>query len=100
MVKYPKSQYSFVRYEKSTKAGKMYTAILKNKQTDREVKIHFGDNKLGNYQDKTGLNAYPKLSHGDKQRRKNFRSRFSGLKQKQDWNNFYTPLFFSWTKLW
>jgi hypothetical protein len=50
----------------------MYTAILKNKQTDREVKIHFGDNKMGNYQDKTGLNAYPKLSHGDKQRRKNF----------------------------
>jgi predicted HAD superfamily hydrolase len=62
MVKYLKSQYSFVRYEKSTKAGKMYTAILKNKQTDREVKIHFGDNKMGNYQDKTGLNAYPKLT--------------------------------------
>lgn len=100
MVKYPKSQYKFVRYEKSSKAGKMYSAILKNKENDREVKIHFGDNKLGNYQDKTGLNAYPKLTHGDKQRRKNFRSRFSGLKQKQDWKNFYTPLFFSWTKLW
>jgi len=78
----------------------MYSAILKNKENDREVKIHFGDNKLGNYQDKTGLNAYPKLTHGDKQRRRNFRSRFSGLKQKQDWNTYYTPLYFSWTKLW
>ena len=100
MVKYLKSQYSFVRYEKSTKAGKMYTAILKNKQTDREVKLHFGDNKLGNYQDKTGLNAYPKLVHGDKQRRRNFRSRFSKLKGQQDWTRFWTPLSLSWSKLW
>jgi hypothetical protein len=42
----------------------------------------------------------PKLSHGDKQRRKNFKSRFSGLKQKQEFSKYYTPLYFSWTKLW
>jgi len=100
MVKYEKSKYKFVRYEKSSKAGKMYTAILKNKENDREVKIHFGDNKLGNYQDKTGLNAYPNLVHKDKVRRRNFRNRFSGLKQKQDWSKYYTPLYFAWSKLW
>lgn len=100
MVKYEKSKYSFVRYEKSSKAGKMYSAVLKNKETGREVKIHFGDSKMGNYQDKTGLNAYPKLSHGDKVRRRNFRNRFSGLKGKQDWSKYYTPLYFAWTKLW
>ena len=99
MAKYSKTQYSFVRYEKSSNPKKKYDAVLKNKQTDREVKIPFGSRNMSQYQDRV-LGLYKSQDTKDKNRRRAFRSRFSGLKQKQDWKNFYTPLFFSWTKLW
>ena len=101
MVKIEKAKYRFTRFEKSSNSKKMYDAIFTSKEDPKKTKkLSFGDNKLGNYQDKTGLNAYPKLVHGDKQRRRNFRSRFSSLKQSQDWTRFWTPLSLSWTKLW
>lgn len=100
MVKYAKSEYKKIGFEKSKNKKKMYDLILENKETGRRVRLGFGDPNLENYSDKTGLNAYPKLVHNDKQRRRQFRQRFSGLKQKQDWNKYYTPLWASWTYLW
>jgi hypothetical protein len=102
MVKLEKSKWKFNRFEKSKTKGKMYDAIHTSREDPtKERKISFGDNKLENYSDKTGLNAYPKLVHGDKQRRRQFRQRFSGLKQKQDnWRTYYTPLYYSWKFLW
>jgi len=38
MVKYPKKDYKFLRFEKSKRKGKKYDAILQNKQTKREVR--------------------------------------------------------------
>lgn len=101
MVKLEKSKWKFDRFEKSKKKGKMYDAIHKSREDPtKERKISFGDNKLENYSDKTGLNAYPNLVHGDKPRRRQFRQRFSKLKQNQDWRNYYTALYYSWKYLW
>tara|TARA_R110000772_G_scaffold39410_1_gene92699 strand:+ start:165 stop:464 length:300 start_codon:yes stop_codon:yes gene_type:complete len=99
MVKYPKSQYKFVKFVKSSNPKKKYDAILKNKQTDREVKVSFGSRNMSQYQDRV-LGLYKSQDTKDKNRRRAFRSRFSGLKQKQDWNTYYTPLSFAYRLLW
>ena len=74
----------------------MYDAILKNKQTGREVKVAFGSSVHENFHDKTGLNLYPHLIHGDKKRRDNYRSRAGG-KVKE---GYYSPSYFSFYVLW
>jgi hypothetical protein len=99
MVKYSRAEYKFVRYEKSSNPKKKYDAILKNRKTDREVKVPFGARNMEQYQDRV-LGLYKSKDHKDKNRRRQFKSRFSGLKQSQDWSRFYTPLYFSYTKLW
>lgn len=99
MVKYSRKEYSFKRFEKSKRKGKKYDAVLKNKETGREVRIPFGDKNLGQFRD-TALGLYSKKDTNDKNKRRQFRSRFSGLKQKADFNNYYSPLYFSWTRLW
>ena len=93
---YPMSEYDFIKFEKSTRPGKMYSATIENKKNKRQVKIHFGDSKMDSYQDKTGLNAYPNLIHGDKKRRDRYISRHSGFIKK----GYYSPGYFSMTYLW
>ena len=93
---YSKSEYKLVKYQKSTRKGKMYDAILKNKETGRQVKVAFGDSTMENYWDKTGLNSYPHLIHGDKKRRDNYRSRARGRVKE----GYYSPSYFSYYVLW
>ena len=93
---YSKAEYKLVRYQKSTRKGKMYDAILKKKETGREVKVSFGDNTMENYWDKTGLNLYPHLIHGDKKRRENYKSRARGRVKE----GYYSPSYFSYYVLW
>lgn len=100
MVKYEKSKYKFVEFKKSNNPRKKYSAFLENKETGRKVKIDFGDSSMEQYRDTTGLGLYSHKDHLDKNRRRQFRSRFSGLKQKQQWSKYFTPLYFSYTKLW
>ena len=42
MPLYPKSEYTFQRFERSSRPTKKYAAILKSKATGRLVTIHFG----------------------------------------------------------
>jgi hypothetical protein len=91
---YLKKDYKLVGYEKSHRKGKMYNAILKNKK--KIVKVPFGDDSMGNFNDKTGLNLYPNLIHGDKKRRLRFQQRHHGFLK----DDYYSPSWFSYYVLW
>ena len=96
MPYYETRLYAMEGFEKSDRAGKMYYAKLRNKKTGRINKVHFGDNSMGNFKDSTGLNAYPRLIHGDTKRRKAFRARMKGFLKP----GFYSPSYFSYYFLW
>lgn len=96
MTYYSKREYKLLGYEKATRANKMYNGVLQNKKTGQLVRVPFGDNKMENYQDKTGLNLYPELIHNDKERRKRFRARSKGYLR----DGYYSPSWFSYYILW
>jgi hypothetical protein len=91
-----KRDYTFVRFQKSKKAKKMYDAVLMNNSTKKEKKLSFGQNDMGNYQDKTGLNLYPKLIHGDPVRRKAFKARFAHYLKDDYYSSAYYSYYFLW----
>ena len=96
MVYYKKSHYKLLGYEKSNKPNKMYNAILQRKNSPKIIRVPFGSTKHENYHDLTGLNLYPHLIHGDKKRRRLYRSRAKGLVK----DGYYSPSWFSLTQLW
>jgi hypothetical protein len=91
-----KSMWTLLGYEKSTRKGKMYAAVLQNKTTRKIKRIHFGSSVIGNYSDKTGLNLYPHLIHSDKKRRKAFRSRFAHLIKPGYWSAAWFAYYILW----
>ena len=96
MVYYKSLEYELVGYEKSNYKGKMYNAIIKNKKSNKIVKVPFGSSEYENYQDKTGLNLYPHLIHGNTKRRRLYRSRhIKNIK-----NGYYSAGYFSMKILW
>jgi hypothetical protein len=93
---FSKKEYKFIEFRKSKAKHKMYAAILQNKKTGRTHTVNFGDKRYQNYQDKTGLNLYPHLIHGDPERRKRYRQR-----HKKDLRaGYYSAGRFSWKILW
>jgi hypothetical protein len=96
MSYFAKSEYKLLGYRKSKRSKKKYDAILKNKITKRLKHIPFGDNRFQNYHDKTGLNAYPNLIHGDENRRKSYRLRHA----KDIKEGYYSAGYFSMNMLW
>jgi hypothetical protein len=96
MVSYKMTEYTLKGYEKATRKGKMYNAILVNKDTKKEVRVPFGSNQHENFHDKTGLNLYPNLIHGDKKRRDNYRARHKVYLKE----GYYSPAWFSYNILW
>lgn len=96
MVYYNKKKYELLGYERATREGKMYNAVLRDRTTLRFVRVPFGSTTYGNYKDITGLNYYPHLIHGDKERRRLFR-----LRNKHNLRDgFYSPSWFSHYILW
>ena len=96
MTYYKKTEYKLLGFEKSKAKGKMYVATIENKKTKRKIRVHFGSSSHSNYQDKTGLNLYPHLIHGDKERRRLYRARHKVYLK----DGYYSPSFFSWSYLW
>ena len=96
MVYYAKKKYKLIGYEKSPLKYKKYRAILQDKKTKKYVNVDFGDKRYENYHDKTGLNLYPKLLHGDPERRRNYRKRHKVYLK----TGYYSPGYFSYYKLW
>lgn len=92
---YSTKKWKLKGFQKSTRKNKMYSALIENKD-GKTVKLHFGDTRYDNFGDKTGLNLYPELIHGDSKRRKNYRKRHIGYIKK----GFYSPGYFSYTFLW
>ena len=93
---YKKTDYKLLGYEKATRKRKMYNALLERKKDKKIIRVPFGDNQMENYHDLTGLNLYPHLIHGDKERRRLYRARAKGLVKK----GYYSSSYFSFYCLW
>ena len=65
-------------YTKSTKPDKKLMVIVEKDGKKRT--IHFGARSMGHFKDKTGI--WKSKDHGDKDRRKSFRARMSGIIRK------------------
>jgi len=103
MVKYLKSEYEFIRFKKSKKSLKKYSAILRNKKTGKEVTIHFGGIRengrpYDQWKDNTSLGLYTKYNHMDSKRRKRYQNRH--IKEKHSFNRYWSAGYFSWKYLW
>jgi hypothetical protein len=96
MTYYSKNDYKLLGYRRSKSKYKKYDAILENKKSKKINYVPFGDVRYSNYNDLTGLNLYPHLLHGDKNRRRLYRARhMKDLK-----TGYYSPGFFSYFVLW
>jgi len=65
-------------YKKSTKPEKKLMVTVE--KDGKKKTIHFGARAMGHFKDKTGI--FKSKDHGDPTRRKNFRTRMSGIKLK------------------
>ena len=95
-MKYPMNNYKLQGFQKSTRQYKKYDAILLNKQTNRTVKVPFGDNRYEHYMDKTPLKIWSRLDHNDKERRRLYRLRHN----KDISPNNYSAGYFAMNYLW
>jgi hypothetical protein len=87
--------YHLIGFEESHRDKKKYNAVLENKKTKRIVKMPFGSIDHQQYKDNV-LGSYSHLDHGDKERRKRFRSRHKGFLK----TGYYSPSHFSFFYLW
>ena len=95
MVFYDIKNHKLLGFQASTTKNKMYDAILLSDK-GKCIKVPFGDKRFENYQDKTKLNLYPHLIHGDNKRRKKYHSRHKVYLKK----GYYSPSYFSFYYLW
>ena len=91
-----KQEWKLLGFEKSKRVGKMYDALLQNKETKKIKRLPFGSSSHKNYRDITGLNLYPHLIHNDKNRRKLFRARMKHNLREGYWSSSYFSYFFLW----
>lgn len=96
MTYYSKKEYKLLGYRKSKVAGKMYDAIIENRKTKKIITIPFGSTDYENFRDLTGLNLYPHLIHGDRERRRLYKARHKHHLRP----GYYSPSWFSMTQLW
>ena len=94
MPLYPKSNYTFIKFERSHLPSKKYDAVLKNKASGHIVKVPFGARGYTQYKDRA-LGLYSSQDHGDLLRRDRYRARHAG-----DINQAYSPSWFSLKYLW
>ena len=86
-----------MNFKKSTRPGKKYMVVVNGKT------IHFGDIKMQQYRDTTGLGLYTHLNHNDEKRRASYLARAKGIKNKAGeltWKNKNSPNYFSIRYLW
>lgn len=74
---------------------KKYIAVLLNPQTNREVRVSFGDRRYEQYHDRIG--KYKHLDHQNKERRRLYRLRHAGEGEER---NKYKAGWFAWHILW
>ena len=72
-----------VKIVKSPSTGKKYTAIVQNLVTKKTRKIHFGATGYQHYKDSTSIKLYRSKNHYDKNRRRRYFLRHSGVSGKR-----------------
>lgn len=100
MPYYSRSEYNFLRFEKSKKEGKKYDAVLVNKKTKREARVPFGDKDYSQYKDTSGLGLYTHLNHLDSMRRTAYKIRHAKDVRSDSTGKMYSPGYFSMSVLW
>jgi len=93
---YKISEHKFINFEKSKRQNKMYNAVIMRKSDNKIIKIPFGDKRYENYRDKTGIDAYPHLIHGDESRRTKYKQRHKVYLR----DGYWSPSHFSYYYLW
>ena len=78
-----------IKIEVSARKDKKYVAVLEDGK-----RVHFGDKRYQQFQDRTPLKAYKNLDHGDPARRKNYYQRHGREAEK------YSAKYFSHRYLW
>jgi uncharacterized protein (DUF927 family) len=96
MVYYQMKLYKIVKFRKSTRKNKKYDVIIENISNKKQISVSFGDNRYKNYHDKTGLNMYPNLIHGDKKKRRLYKLRHKTYIRP----GYFSPGYFSFYYLW
>lgn len=94
MVYLPMDKWRIVEFKKSTRGHKKYMVELTNGR--KTYKMHFGDRRYGQYEDRTPLKEYSDLDHKDPIRRRNYINRQGGFIKDQ----MYSPGWFSMAYLW
>jgi len=98
---------TIVKFEKGP-FPKKYTAYIKNKNTKKQRKLHFGDRRYQQYKDRTNIKLYKHKNHNTRKRMKNYYSRHSGTTIRKEAinneikksNGYYTPKILSHKFLW
>ena len=96
-----------VKFERG-KQKKKYKVHLKDKKTKRKRTLSFGHKDYQQFKDRTKLQLYKHLNHGERKRMRNYYSRHSGkktrkagiAKEKKKNNGYYTPKLLSHIYLW
>ena len=86
-------------YKKSTNPNKKLMVVVEKDGKKRT--INFGARDMGHYLDRTGI--WKSKDHGDKDRRKSFRARMSGIKLKDGSravDNPFSPAYHALRILW
>lgn len=91
-----KKDWKLIKFEKSHKKDKMYNAVFENKINKKIKKLPFGSSSYENYRDITGLNLYPHLIHGDKNRRRLYHARHKVFIKDGFWSPSSLSLFYLW----
>jgi hypothetical protein len=97
-----------VKFMKSARKGKKYSAIVENRKTRKQRVVHFGATGYQQYKDRTPLGLYKARDHGDRKRMQNYFSRHSGTKtrklaiekEKRKSGFLYNPKILSHEYLW
>ena len=96
-----------IKFERG-KQKKKYKVHLKDKQTKKIRTLSFGHKDYQQFKDRTKLQLYKHLNHGERKRMRNYYSRHSGvktrkagiLKEKKKNKGCYTPKLLSHIYLW
>jgi hypothetical protein len=102
-----KMKETIVNFEKGP-GDKKYTAIVKNKLTQKIRKLHFGHKDYQQFKDRTNIGLYSRRDHHDKNRQRNYYNRHSGekkrgkaiLKEKKKSKGYYNAKILSHQYLW
>lgn len=72
-----KMREKIIKFERSSNPDKKYVAYIKNLDTGKVHKIHFGASAYEQYKDRTPLKLYSSKNHSNKRRQMNYYSRHS-----------------------